>query len=75
MGLVQSQDVTVAQSGPSCVDDIQLVRPDEVDKVLQYVWHTEPNLAPCPSWVILSWCAGLIDWVQEEVIMPAWCIG
>lgn len=52
------------QSGPSCINDFQLVRPEEVENMFQSFLAIVPNLDLCP---FISCQARLIDWVQEVI--------
>ena len=46
----ESEDVSSAPSlGQLLLDEFQLLRPDNVDRVLGSVWFTTTPLDPCPS--------------------------
>ncbi|XP_062992110.1 uncharacterized protein LOC134404983, partial [Elgaria multicarinata webbii] len=60
-------EVFGAPSGSVLLDEFQLVRPEDVDKVLGQVRSTTCMLDPCPSWLITSNKEGIAGWVQEVV--------
>ncbi|KAF7247065.1 RNA-directed DNA polymerase from mobile element jockey [Varanus komodoensis] len=54
-------------SGPELLDEFQLLRPDDVDKVLGRVRPTTCLLDPCPSWLIKDSKHGIGTWILEVV--------
>ncbi|KAF7254503.1 Beta-tectorin [Varanus komodoensis] len=54
-------------SGPELLDEFQLLRPDDVDKVLGQVRPTTCLLDPCPSWLIKNSKHGTGIWILEVV--------
>ena len=64
----QSEDVSsVPCLGQILMDQFQLLRPEDVDRVLGSVRSTTTLLDPCPSWLIGSSARGVRTWVQEAV--------
>ena len=49
------------------MDEFQLLRPEDVDRVLGSVCSTTALLDPCPSWLIGRSARGVHIWVQEAV--------
>ncbi|KAF7247621.1 RNA-directed DNA polymerase from mobile element jockey [Varanus komodoensis] len=74
------REVSRAPSGPSLLDEFQLLRPDKVDKVLAMVHPTTCLLDPCPSWLLKEAIREVVNaslregWVptrlKEVVIRP-----
>ncbi|KAF7253219.1 hypothetical protein EYD10_00056 [Varanus komodoensis] len=60
-------EVSRAPSGPSLLDEFQLLRPDDVDKVLGMVRPTTCLLDPCQSWLLKEASYGIGPWVREVV--------
>ncbi|KAF7250970.1 Interleukin-1 receptor accessory protein-like 1, partial [Varanus komodoensis] len=62
-----SGEVPMMPSGPELLDEFQLLRPDDVDKVLGRVRPTTCLLDPCPSWLINNSKHGIGTWILEVV--------
>ncbi|KAF7252624.1 Craniofacial development protein 2 [Varanus komodoensis] len=65
-------------SGHTLLDEFQLLRPDDVDKVLGQVCTTTCVLDPCPSWLLSkakhrigSWIRGVINSSLKDGWVPA----
>ncbi|KAF7253873.1 putative RNA-directed DNA polymerase from transposon BS [Varanus komodoensis] len=54
-------------SNPQLIDEFQLLRPDDVDKVLGQVHPTTCLLDPCPSWLLKKAKDGIGTWILEVV--------
>ncbi|KAF7238147.1 Sperm-associated antigen 17 [Varanus komodoensis] len=54
-------------SSPQLMDEFQLLRPDDVDKVLGQVCPTICLLDPCPSWLLKKAKDGIGTWILEVV--------
>ncbi|KAF7239258.1 hypothetical protein EYD10_14085 [Varanus komodoensis] len=54
-------------SSPQLMDEFQLLRPDDVDKVLGQVRPTTCLLEPCPSWLLKKAKDGIGTWILEVV--------
>ncbi|KAF7246017.1 putative RNA-directed DNA polymerase from transposon BS [Varanus komodoensis] len=54
-------------SSPQLMDEFQLLRPDDVDKVLGQVHPTTCLLDPCPSWLLKKAKDGIGTWILEVV--------
>ncbi|KAF7252459.1 Mitogen-activated protein kinase kinase kinase kinase 3 [Varanus komodoensis] len=54
-------------SGPQLMDEFQLLRPDDVDKVLGQVCPTTCLLDPSPSWLLKKTKDGIGTWILEVV--------
>ena len=64
----KSEDVSsVPCLGQTLMDEFQLLRPEDVDRVLGSVRSTTTPLDPCPSWLIRRSARGVRTWVQEAV--------
>ncbi|KAF7245607.1 Harmonin [Varanus komodoensis] len=62
-----SKETPTLPSGPDLLDEFQLLRPDDVDKVLGRVRPTTCLLDPCPSWLINDSKHGIGTWILEVV--------
>ncbi|KAF7252893.1 putative RNA-directed DNA polymerase from transposon BS [Varanus komodoensis] len=62
-----SKETPMLPSGPDLLDEFQLLRPDDVDKVLGRVRPTTCLLDPCPSWLINDSKHGIGTWILEVV--------
>ncbi|KAF7249630.1 putative RNA-directed DNA polymerase from transposon BS [Varanus komodoensis] len=62
-----SEEIPMLPSGPKLMDEFQLLRPDDVDKVLGRVRPTTCLLDPCPSWLINNAKHGIGTWILEVV--------
>ncbi|KAF7241261.1 Maternal embryonic leucine zipper kinase [Varanus komodoensis] len=62
-----SGEVPMLPSGPKLMDEFQLLRPDDVDKVLGQVRPTTCLLDPCPSWLLKKAKDGIGTWILEVV--------
>ncbi|KAF7247959.1 putative RNA-directed DNA polymerase from transposon BS [Varanus komodoensis] len=62
-----SKETPTLPSGPDLLDEFQLLRPDDVDKVLGRVHPTTCLLDPCPSWLINDSKHGIGTWILEVV--------
>ncbi|KAF7246806.1 Chorion-specific transcription factor GCMa, partial [Varanus komodoensis] len=62
-----SGETPMLPSGPALLDEFQLLRPDDVDKVLGRVRPTTCLLDPCPSWLINNSKHGIGIWILEVV--------
>ncbi|KAF7246011.1 Macrophage mannose receptor 1 [Varanus komodoensis] len=62
-----SGEIPMSLSGPKLMDEFQLLRPDDVDKVLGQVRPTTCLLDPCPSWLINNAKHGIGTWILEVV--------
>ncbi|KAF7248856.1 hypothetical protein EYD10_05421, partial [Varanus komodoensis] len=62
-----SKETPTLPSGPDLLDEFQLLRPDDVDKVLERVRPTTCLLDPCPSWLINDSKHGIGTWILEVV--------
>ncbi|KAF7239428.1 Visinin-like protein 1 [Varanus komodoensis] len=60
-------EVPVLPSGHTLLDEFQLLRPDDVDKVLGQVHTTTCVLDPCPSWLLSKAKHGIGSWIQEVI--------
>ena len=58
---------TVLCLGQILMDEFQLLRPEDVDRVLGSVWSTTTPPDPCPSWLIGRSAGGGCTWAQEAV--------
>uniref|UniRef100_A0A803TMD6 Reverse transcriptase domain-containing protein n=1 Tax=Anolis carolinensis TaxID=28377 RepID=A0A803TMD6_ANOCA len=56
------KEVTEAPVCSNLWDSFQLVRPDDVDRILGAVRATTCSADPCPSWLIKSARGGLVEW-------------
>ncbi|KAF7246325.1 Phospholipase ABHD3, partial [Varanus komodoensis] len=66
------RETPMLPSGPELLDEFQLLRPDDVDKVLGQVRPTTCLLDPCPSWLIKDSKHGIGTWILEvEVDLSA----
>uniref|UniRef100_A0A8D2J6W7 Reverse transcriptase domain-containing protein n=1 Tax=Varanus komodoensis TaxID=61221 RepID=A0A8D2J6W7_VARKO len=54
-------------SGQLLMDGFQLMRPDDVDKVLGQVCPTTCLLDPCPSWLLTKAKHGIGSWIPEVI--------
>ncbi|KAF7236187.1 putative RNA-directed DNA polymerase from transposon BS [Varanus komodoensis] len=61
------RETPMLPSGPELLDEFQLLRPDDVDKVLGRVRPTTCLLDPCPSWLIKDSKHGIGTWILEVV--------
>ncbi|KAF7244902.1 hypothetical protein EYD10_08831 [Varanus komodoensis] len=61
------RETPMLPSGPELLDEFQLLRPDDVDKVLGRVCPTTCLLDPCPSWLIKDSKHGIGTWILEVV--------
>ncbi|KAF7246415.1 Serine/threonine-protein kinase RIO3 [Varanus komodoensis] len=61
------RETPMPPSGPELLDEFQLLRPDDVDKVLGRVRPTTCLLDPCPSWLIKDSKHGIGTWILEVV--------
>ncbi|KAF7242353.1 putative RNA-directed DNA polymerase from transposon BS [Varanus komodoensis] len=52
---------------PQLMDEFQLLRPDDVDKVLGQVRPTTCLLDPCPSWLLKKAKDGTGTWILEVI--------
>ncbi|KAF7252401.1 hypothetical protein EYD10_01895 [Varanus komodoensis] len=62
-----SGEIPVPPPGPKLMDEFQLLRPDDVDKVLGRVRPTTCLLDPCLSWLINNAKHGIGIWILEVV--------
>ncbi|KAF7235294.1 Vomeronasal type-2 receptor 26 [Varanus komodoensis] len=62
-----SGETPVLPSGPALLDEFQLLRPDDVDKVLGRVCRTTCLLDPCLSWLINNSKHRIGTWILEVV--------
>ncbi|KAF7253150.1 hypothetical protein EYD10_01179 [Varanus komodoensis] len=62
-----SGELPMLPSGPKLMDEFQLLRPDDVDKVLGQVHPTICLLDPCPSWLLNKAKHGIGTWILEVV--------
>ncbi|KAF7249282.1 Peroxisome proliferator-activated receptor gamma coactivator 1-beta [Varanus komodoensis] len=62
-----SEESPMLPSGPKLLEEFQLLRPDDVDKVLGRVRPTTCLLDPCPSWLINNSKHGIGTWILEVV--------
>ncbi|KAF7250183.1 putative RNA-directed DNA polymerase from transposon BS [Varanus komodoensis] len=62
-----SGTMSMLLSGPELLDEFQLLRPDDVDKVLGRVRPTICLLDPCPSWLINNSKHEIGTWILEVV--------
>ncbi|KAF7243480.1 putative RNA-directed DNA polymerase from transposon BS, partial [Varanus komodoensis] len=62
-----SGEVPMLPSGPKLMDEFQLLRPDDVDKVLGHVRPITCLLDPCPSWLLNKAKHGIGAWILEVV--------
>ncbi|KAF7247943.1 Phosphatidylinositol N-acetylglucosaminyltransferase subunit A [Varanus komodoensis] len=62
-----SKETPTLPSGPDLLNEFQLLRPDDVDKVLGQVRPTTCLLDPCPSWLINDSKHGIGTWILEVV--------
>ncbi|KAF7235017.1 C-type lectin domain family 2 member D, partial [Varanus komodoensis] len=62
-----SKETPTLPSGPDLLDEFQLLRPNDVDKVLGRVRPTTCLLDPCPSWLINDSKHGIGTWILEVV--------
>ncbi|KAF7249458.1 RNA-directed DNA polymerase from mobile element jockey [Varanus komodoensis] len=62
-----SGETPMLPSGPKLLEEFQLLRPDDVDKVLGQVRPTTCLLDPCPSWLINNSKHGIGTWILEVV--------
>ncbi|KAF7246131.1 Transmembrane protein 68 [Varanus komodoensis] len=60
-------EVPMMPLSPQLMDDFQLLRPDDVDKVLGKVRPTTCLLDPCPSWLLKKAKDGNGTWILEVV--------
>ncbi|KAF7242125.1 Transcription factor COE3 [Varanus komodoensis] len=60
-------EVPMLPSGPQLMDEFQLLRPDDVDKMLGQVRPTTCLLDPCPSWLLKKAKDGIGTWILEVV--------
>ncbi|KAF7254804.1 RNA-directed DNA polymerase from mobile element jockey [Varanus komodoensis] len=60
-----SKETPTLLSGPDLLDEFQLLRPDDMDKVLGRVRPTTCLLDPCPSWLINDSKHGIGTWILE----------
>ncbi|KAF7251034.1 putative RNA-directed DNA polymerase from transposon BS [Varanus komodoensis] len=67
-----SGEIPMPPSGPKLLDEFQLLRPDDVDKVLGRVHPTTCLLDPCPSWLINNSKHGFGIWILEVVNTSLW---
>ncbi|KAF7244332.1 hypothetical protein EYD10_09255 [Varanus komodoensis] len=61
------RETPMLPSGPELLDEFQLLRPDDVDKVLGQVRPTTCLLDPCPSWFINNSKHRIGTWILEVV--------
>ncbi|KAF7241018.1 RNA-directed DNA polymerase from mobile element jockey [Varanus komodoensis] len=61
------RETPMPPSGPELLDEFQLLRPDDVDKVLGRVRPTTCLLDPCPSWLINNSKHGIGTWILEVI--------
>ncbi|KAF7239030.1 Potassium voltage-gated channel subfamily H member 6 [Varanus komodoensis] len=61
-----SGEVPMLPSGPKLMDEFQLLRPADVDKVLGQVCPTTCLVEPCPSWLIKA-KHRIGTWIMEVV--------
>ncbi|KAF7241729.1 putative RNA-directed DNA polymerase from transposon BS [Varanus komodoensis] len=62
-----SEESPMPPSGPKLLEEFQLLRPNDVDKVLGRVRPTTCLLDPCPSWLINNSKHGIGTWILEVV--------
>ncbi|KAF7236044.1 putative RNA-directed DNA polymerase from transposon BS [Varanus komodoensis] len=62
-----SGEIPMSPSGPKLMDEFQLLRPDDVDKVLGRLRPTTCLLDSCPSWLINNAKHGIGIWILEVV--------
>ncbi|KAF7244472.1 VWFA and cache domain-containing protein 1 [Varanus komodoensis] len=62
-----SEESPMPPSGPKLLEEFQLLRPNDVDKVLGRVRPTTCLLDPCPSWLINNSKHGSGTWILEVV--------
>uniref|UniRef100_A0A8D2J9Z0 Reverse transcriptase domain-containing protein n=1 Tax=Varanus komodoensis TaxID=61221 RepID=A0A8D2J9Z0_VARKO len=62
-----SGETPMLPSGPKLLEEFQLLRPDDVDKVLGRVRPTTCLLDPCPSWLINNSKHGIGTWILDVV--------
>ncbi|KAF7243157.1 Ephrin type-A receptor 4 [Varanus komodoensis] len=62
-----SGEIPMPPSGPKLMDEFQLLRPNDVDKVLGRVHPTSCLLDPCLSWLINNSKYGIGIWILEVV--------
>nr|XP_060618433.1 uncharacterized protein LOC132767443 [Anolis sagrei ordinatus] len=67
MLMAVSEDVTRAPACPVLMDSFQLVKPEDVDKILGGMRPTTCILDPCPSWLLKEARGGLAEWVKVVV--------
>ncbi|KAF7245202.1 Receptor-type tyrosine-protein phosphatase mu [Varanus komodoensis] len=60
-------EVPMLLSGTDLMDKFQLLRPDDVDKVLGQVHPTTCLLDPCPSWLLRKAKDRIGTWILEAV--------
>ncbi|KAF7239274.1 Inactive carboxypeptidase-like protein X2 [Varanus komodoensis] len=60
------EEIPMTLSGQILMDEFQLLRPDDVDKVLGQVCST-CLLDPCPSWLLTEAKHGIGAWIQEVI--------
>ncbi|KAF7251480.1 Papilin [Varanus komodoensis] len=61
-------EVPMTPSGQILLDEFQLLRPDDVDKVLGLVCPTTCLLEPCPLWMPTKAKHGIVAWILEVII-------
>ncbi|KAF7245646.1 putative RNA-directed DNA polymerase from transposon BS [Varanus komodoensis] len=61
------EEVPMLPSGHILLDEFQLLRPDDVDKVLGQVRTSTCLLDPCPSWLLFKAKDGIGSWILEVI--------